>query len=200
MALRISGKNLDIGEALRERIAARVGDAAGRYADGRYTGHVTVDKEAHGFRAVYALHLASGTTLQAEAFAADAYAACDLAAERIEKRLRRNARRLKDRSAGNGQAASVEARSYVIESPVDFDDDEGDGGPPGAFEPVIIAEQTTNLKRMTVADAVMELDVTGARTLVFHHAVHGRVNVVYRRADGHVGWVDPPEAAPTGPT
>ena len=139
MALRISGKNLDIGEALRERIAARVGDAAGRYADGRYTGHVTVDKEAHGFRAVYALHLASGTTLQAEAFAADAYAACDLAAERIEKRLRRNARRLKDRSAGNGQAASVEARSYVIESPVDFDDDEGDGGPPGAFEPVIIA-------------------------------------------------------------
>lgn len=198
MALRISGKNLDIGEALRERIAARVGDAAGRYADGRYTGHVTVDKEAHGFRAVYALHLASGTTLQAEAFASDAYAACDLAAERIEKRLRRHARRLKDRSAGNGHA-TVEARSYVIESPVEADD-EVDAAPAGAFEPVIIAEQTTNLRRMTVADAVMELDVTGARTIVFHHAVHGRVNVVYRRADGHVGWVDPPEAAPTGPT
>ncbi|MGL4290528.1 MAG: ribosome hibernation-promoting factor, HPF/YfiA family [Phreatobacter sp.] len=199
MALRISGKNLDIGEALRERIATRVGDATGRYADGRYTGHVTVEKEAHGFRAVYALHLASGTTLQAEAFAADAYAACDLAAERIEKRLRRYARRLKDRAGGNHvQSATVEARSYVIESPLDGAD-EDDGGT-GEFEPVIIAEQTANLKRMTVADAVMELDVTGARTIVFHHAVHGRVNVVYRRADGHVGWVDPPAAALGGPT
>ncbi|QCI65118.1 ribosome hibernation-promoting factor, HPF/YfiA family [Phreatobacter stygius] len=199
MALRISGKNLDIGEALRERIAVRVGDATGRYADGRYTGHVTVEKEAHGFRAVYALHLASGTTLQAEAFAADAYAACDLAAERIEKRLRRYARRQKDRTASNGQAATVEARSYVIEAPVDLAD-EDDDGPTGEFEPVIIAEQTANLKRMTVADAVMELDVTGARTIVFHHAVHGRVNVVYRRADGHVGWVDPPAAEPSGPS
>jgi ribosomal subunit interface protein len=193
MALRISGKNLDIGEALRERIAARVGDAAERYADGRYTGHVTVDKEAHGFRAVYALHLASGTTLQAESFAGDAYSACDLAAERIEKRLRRYARRLKDRTGANHvQVPTVEAPSYVIEAPAERFDD-ADGAAP--FEPVIIAEQTASLRRMTVADAVMELDVTGARTVVFHHAVHGRVNVVYRRADGHVGWVDPPVAA-----
>lgn len=193
MALRISGKNLDIGEALRERIAERVGEAAGRHLDGRVTGHVTVEKEAHGFRTVAALHLPTGTTLQAEAFAADAYPACDLAAQRIEKRLRRYARRLKDKSGHHNHVPGIDARAYVIEAPVDQDDDPGEEAD-GVFEPVIIAEQTTSLRSMTVADAVMELDVTGASALVFHHAVHGRVNVVYRRPDGHVGWVDPPAA------
>lgn len=194
MALRISGKNLDLGEALRDRIAGRVGEAAGRYLDGRVTGHVTVEKEAHGFRSIAALHTPTGTTLQAEAFAADAYAACDLGVERIEKRLRRYARRLKDRSGQYGQAAAVDMPSYVIEAPAESAADDADM----AFEPVIIAEQTASLRRMTVADAVMELDVTGASAIIFHHAVHGRVNVVYRRADGHVGWVDPP-AVPNGP-
>ncbi len=194
MALRISGKNLDIGEALRERIAGRVGEAAGRYLDGRVTGHVTVEKEAHGFRSIAALHTPTGTTLQAEAFAADAYAACDLGVERIEKRLRRYARRLKDRAGNANQPIAVDMPSYVIEAPPEAADDASEG----PFEPVIIAEQTASLRRMTVADAVMELDVTGASALVFHHAVHGRVNVVYRRADGHVGWVDPP-AVPNGP-
>jgi ribosomal subunit interface protein len=195
MALRISGKNLDLGEALRERIAGRVGEAAGRYLDGRISGHVTVEKEAHGFRTVAALHLPTGTTLQAEAFAADAYAACDLGAERIEKRLRRYSRRLKDRAGHHTQPAGIDMPSYVIETPTDAAHEAGDG----AFEPVIIAEQTASLRRMTVADAVMELDVTGASALVFHHAVHGRVNVVYRRADGHVGWVDPPTKTANGP-
>jgi ribosomal subunit interface protein len=188
MALRISGKNLDIGEALRERIAGRVGDASQRYLDGRVSGHVTVEKEAHGFRTIAALHLPTGATLQAEAFAADAYVACDLGVDRIEKRLRRYARRLKDKTGHHTQQAGVETPYVVIESPKETAGDETDE----AFEPVIIAEQTTSLKRMTVADAVLELDVTGASALVFLHAVHGRVNVVYRRADGHVGWIDPP--------
>ena len=188
MALRISGKNLDIGEALRERIAGRVGDASQRYLDGRVSGHVTVEKEAHGFRTIAALHLPTGATLQAEAFAADAYVACDLGVDRIEKRLRRYARRLKDKTGHHTQQAGVETPYVVIESPKETAGDETDE----AFEPVIIAEQTTSLKRMTVADAVLELDVTGASALVFLHAVHGRVNVVYRRAVGHVGWIDPP--------
>lgn len=194
MALRISGKNLDIGEALRDRIAGRVSEAAGRYLDGRVTGHVTVEKEAHGFRSVAALHTPTGTTLQAEAFAADAYAACDLGVERIEKRLRRYSKRLKDRAGNLAMSAAVTMPSYIIEAPDEAAGDAGEGG----FEPVIIAEQTASLRRMTVADAVMELDMTGASAVVFHHAVHGRVNVVYRRADGHVGWVDPP-SPPNGP-
>jgi uncharacterized circularly permuted ATP-grasp superfamily protein len=149
---------------------------------------VTVEKEAHGFRTIAALHLPTGATLQAEAFAADAYVACDLGVDRIEKRLRRYARRLKDKTGHHTQQAGVETPYVVIESPKETAGDETDE----AFEPVIIAEQTTSLKRMTVADAVLELDVTGASALVFLHAVHGRVNVVYRRADGHVGWIDPP--------
>lgn len=197
MALRISGKNLDIGEALRERIAERVGEAAGRHLDGRVTGHVTVEKEAHGFRTVAALHLPTGATLQAEAFASDAYPACDLAAQRIEKRLRRYARRLKDKTGHHSPHPGIDARAYIIEAPADRDDEQDEVD--GAFEPVIIAEQTTNLRSMTVADAVMELDVTGASALVFHHAVHGRVNVVYRRPDGHFGWVDPPAQGQGGP-
>ena len=193
MSLRISGKNLDIGEALRSRLTERIGDAAGRYADGRINGHVTVEKEAHGFRAVSALHLATGSTLHAEGFAPDAYAACDLTADRIEKQLRRYARRLKDRAGhhNNIQVPELEAATYVIEAPEDSADDVA-----GGFQPVIIAEQTASLKRMTVADAVLDLDVTGARAIVFLHAVHGRVNVVYRRPDGHVGWVDPPAGVP----
>lgn len=191
MALRISGKNLDIGEALRERIAGRVGEAAQRYLDGRVTGHVTVEKEAHGFRTIAALHLPTGTSLQAEAFAADAYAACDLGVERIEKRLRRYARRLKDRAGHHAHPIAMDMPYVVIEAPKETHEDELEG----AFEPVIIAEQTSSMRRMTVAEAVMELDVTGAAALVFHHAVHGRVNVVYRRADGHVGWIDPPAVA-----
>lgn len=191
MALRISGKNLDIGEALRERIAGRVGDAAQRYIDGRVNGHVTVEKEAHGFRTVAALHLPAGMSLQAEAFAADPYAACDLGVERIEKRLRRYARRLKDRAGHQAAPAGVEMPYVVIETPKEAVHDEAES----AFEPVIIAEQTTSLRRMTVAEAVLELDLTGASALVFLHAVHGRVNVVYRRSDGHVGWIDPPATA-----
>lgn len=189
MALRVSGKNLDIGDALRERVTARLAEAASRHVDGRLNGHVTFETEAHGFRALAALHMTSGTTLQAEAFGADGYAAADLVVERVEKRLRRYGRRLKDKS-GAPVAAFVAAPEMVFETPRD-DVHEASG----SFEPVVVAEQTAAMRRMTVAEAVMELDLTGAPALVFQHAAHGRVNIVYRRSDGHVGWIDPPARA-----
>jgi ribosome hibernation promoting factor len=99
MPFRISGKNIDIGEALRERVNARIAEALGKYFDGGYSGHVTVGKEGFGFRTECAIHLDSGITLEAEALAADAYASADLAAIHMEKRLRRYKRRLKDRQA-----------------------------------------------------------------------------------------------------
>jgi ribosomal subunit interface protein len=99
MPFRISGKNIDIGEALRERVHARIGEALGKYFDGGYSGHVTVGKEGFGFRTECTIHLDSGITLEAEALAADAYASADLAAIHMEKRLRRYKRRLKDRQA-----------------------------------------------------------------------------------------------------
>ena len=114
----------------------------------------------------------------------------------IEKRLRRYKSRLKDRSARKAHAASValaelvaptlDAPSYVIEAPSESDDEVT------GYSPVIIAEATTSLKRLSVSEAVMELDLTGAACLVFQHGSSGRLNVIYRRSDGHIGWVDPP--------
>jgi ribosomal subunit interface protein len=187
MPFRVSGKNLDIGEALRERVSARIVEALSKYFDGGYSGHVTVEKEGFGFRTDCAIHLDSGITLHTEANAADAYASADQAAIRIEKRLRRYKRRLKDHHVTRANGASVDAPSYVIEAPSHEDDDEQT-----EFSPVIIAESTTVLKQFSVSEAVMELDMTGAPVVVFRHASHGRVNVVYRRPDGNVGWVDPP--------
>jgi putative sigma-54 modulation protein len=187
MPFRVSGKNLDIGEALRERVSARIVEALSKYFDGGYSGHVTVEKEGFGFRTECAVHLDSGMTLHTEANAADAYASADQAALRIESRLRRYKRRLKDRHAARADGAVVDAPSYVIEAPAHEDDAEVT-----EFNPVIIAESTTALKRLSVSEAVMELDMTGAPVVVFRHASDGRVNLVYRRPDGNVGWVDPP--------
>jgi ribosomal subunit interface protein len=195
MPFRVSGKNMDIGDALRERMNSRIADALSKYFHSDYSGHVTVARDGFGYRTECTIHLPSGITLEAEALAADAYASADQAAERIEKRLRRYKRRLKSRQAahenGGGAAAQqLEAASYVIAAP-DADEDEAH-----EFTPVIIAESTQALRRLPVSEAVLELDLTGAAAMVFRHAGHGRVNVVYRRSDGHIGWIDPPSFEP----
>ncbi len=196
MPFRVSGKNMDVGEALRTRINQRVADATAKYFDGGFSGHVTIGKEGFGFRTECVIHLDSGIVLEADALAADAYASADQAALRIEKRLRRYKRRLKDRQAtrSDGHAldqtrgeAAIDAPSYVIAAPEHESDEEA-----SQWNPVIIAESTTALKSLSVSDAVMELDLTGKPVVVFRHAGHGRVNLVYRRADGHIGWIDPP--------
>ena len=188
MALRISGKNLDIGEALRSQVEQRVASALAKYFDGGYSGHVTVARDGGGFRTDCVLHLASGTTLEASGSAHDAYASFDRTADRIESRLRRYKRRLKDRAPASGgrSAEAVEAPFAVIEPPTDENAEERE------YHPAVIAEATTALHRLSVSEAVLELDPTGAPALVFLHAGSGRVNVVYRRHDGAIGWVDPP--------
>jgi len=192
MSFRVSGKNIDVGEALRSRINERIAEATAKYFDGGFSGHVTVGKEGFGFRTECVIHLDSGIVLEAEAMAADAYASADQVAGRIEKRLRRYKRRLKNHqgAAPNGAPPDqriIQAPSYIIAAPAHDDDDDLTG-----FDPVIIAESTTALKRLSVSDAVMELDLTGVAVVVFRHAGHGRVNLVYRRGDGHIGWIDPP--------
>lgn len=190
MAIRVSGKNLDIGDALRAQVQARVEAALAKYADGTGSGHVTVSRDGAGFRTECVINLGSGTVLEASGNAVDAYASFDQTAIRIEKRMRRYKRRLKDR-LGGGRPLSPEAveSSYAIFQAPAEDEVEPEGG---EFHPVVIAETTTRLDRLTVGDAVVELDLTGAPAIVFRHAGHGRVNVVYRRRDGMIGWVDPP--------
>ena len=192
MPFRVSGKNIAVGEALRGRVNQRIAEVTAKYFDGGYSGHVTIGKDGFGFRTECVVHLDSGIILEAEATAGDAYSSADLAAERIEKRLRRYKSRLKDHQAArtDGPAAdrnAPAATSYVIAAPDEEADEEIT-----EFNPVIIAETTTALKRMSVSDAVMQLDMTGTAVVVFRHAGHGRVNLVYRRADGHIGWIDPP--------
>ena len=194
MTLRISGKNLDVGEALRSKAEARVVAALGKYYEGGVQGHVTVAKDGTGFKTDGVVHLSSGITLEASGVAHDAYASLDKMAERIEKRLRRYKRRLKDHSASaNGRRAVQEIPSYVIAAP-DQDIEEEETGPTG-HHPAIVAESTRSLHELTVGDAVAELDMTGAPVVVFRNAGNGRVNVVYRRRDGNIGWVDPPAAS-----
>lgn len=189
MSLRVSGKNLDIGAALRGHVEARIAAASAKYFDGDVSGHVTIGPEGSGYKTECFLRLASGITVAAEGEAHEPYASFDKTADRIDKRLRRYKQRVKDHNsvsplAGKSEPA-IEMASYVIEAQ-DSDIDET-----ATFNPLVIAESTLLLKTMSVAAAVAELDLTGAPVVVFRHATQERLNLVYRRPDGNIGWIDP---------
>jgi ribosomal subunit interface protein len=186
MALRISGRNIDLGEALRGQIDQRIRSGLAKYLDGHCEGHVTVVPDGSAYQIDCVLHLRSGITVEGTGAAHDPYAALDQAALRIEKRLRRHRDRLRDRAGRPApREALVEAPYTIIEAPEDEVIEAG-------FAPVVIAETTTSLKRLPVSEAVMELDLTGVPFVMFWHAGTGRLNVVYRRRDGAIGWIDPP--------
>ncbi len=189
MAIRVSGKNLDVGEALRSQVELRVTAALQKYAEGLGNGHIVVSRDGTAFRTECIINLGSGTTLESSATAHDAYASFDQSALRIEKRLRRYKRRIKDRLGDKSTKPDGFESAYAILSAPDEDEPEGE---PSDFHPIVIAETTKPLQRFSVSEAVIELDLTGAPVMVFRHAGNGRVNVVYRRHDGAIGWVDPP--------
>jgi ribosomal subunit interface protein len=188
MTLRVSGKNLDIGESLRAHVASRIDAAAAKYSVGRLSGHVTIEPEGSGYRADCTLHLESGITLQVEAEAQEAYASFNRAADRIEKRLRRYRRRARDHHAGatheavatgpGSDADDLEPEEDAADEPID-----GDDAP-------VIAETFSALTEMPVAAAVLELDRRRANIFLFRHPADGHPSLVYRRADGLIGWVD----------
>lgn len=191
MAIRVSGKNLDIGDSLRAQVESRLAAALAKYADGRGSGHVIVSRDGAGFRTECVVNLGSGMTLESAGLANDAYASFDQSALRIEKRMRRHKRRIKDRlgdgAAARNSADGASSAYAILEAPDDEADDED-------YHPVVIAETTRPMSRLSVSEAVIELDLTGAPVVVFRHAGNGRVNVVYRRGDGSIGWVDPPSS------
>jgi ribosomal subunit interface protein len=188
MTLRVSGKNMELGDALRTRAEGHFDTVVKKYFDGGYTGHLTLEPEGSGFNALCMVHLDSGAVLQASAYGGDAISAYEILSDTIEKRLRRYNRRLKSHRRGvngSGDEETLEAQSYVLAGPEDSDEWEEDYSPP------VIAETTSNLRQMSVEEAVMELDLTQADIVMFRHAGHGGLNVVYRRADGNIGWIDP---------
>jgi ribosomal subunit interface protein len=184
MTLRVSGKNMDVGEALRGKAEDHFDAVVGKYFDGGYDGHLTLTPDGIGFRADCVVHLDSGATLQASAQGGDPTAAYEVMALNIEKRLRRYNRKLKQHRRGvNG--GDLTAQYTVLDSGSQFDELDADYAPP------VIAESTKSLRQLSVEEAVMELDLTGSQVVMFRHAGHGGLNVVYRRTDGNIGWIDP---------
>ena len=184
MSLRISGKQIDVGAALREHVEGRVEEGVAKYFDRPFEGHVVFSKEGSGFRADCVVHLPSG--LQAQAHGqdpADIYASFDKSAEKLEKQIRRYKRRLKDHHSDKVEDAGM-AAAYVISSEDETDE-------PETLDPVIIAETQTDVWELSVGEAVMRLELTGVPALMFRNAGHGELNMIYRRPDGNIGWVDP---------
>ena len=186
MSLRISGKHMDIGDAFRTRITDRIGEAIGKYFDRGFAGHVTVVKAGSRYTADCMIRLDSGTALQATGDAQEPTAAFEAAADRLETRLRRYKRRLKSHAsgAGNGSATDI---AYTVMAPLADDDEEI----PENYAPAIVAESTMVLKTMSVASAVIELDTKDTPVFVFRNAGNDHLNIVYRRPDGNIGWIDP---------
>jgi ribosomal subunit interface protein len=188
MSLRISGKNLDVGDALRGEVETRLNEAMQKYFDGGFTARVTLEREGSGFRAECTIHLDTGIVLHAEGHAQDARLSFDQAADRIEKRLRRYKRKLKEHHLARREEP-LSAQSYVLAA----NDEETEVAPD--YAPTIIAEETTSLQTLTVGGAVMAMDFAETGVIVFRNAAHGGINVVYRRTDGHIGWIDPSRVA-----
>jgi ribosomal subunit interface protein len=190
MPLRVSGKNLDIGESLRTHMTEKVQTLIARYFDGKITGHVVITPEGSAYRTDCSLHLSSGMNLQSEGRAHEPYASFEQAADKIERRLRKYKKRLKEHASGHdgdpGGPEPREVANFVIAAPAD-DEEEGQV----EFAPVVVAEDAQPLKTLSVASAVFELDLSGAPVVVFQHATTQRVNIVYRRRDGAIGWLDP---------
>ncbi|CAM5382794.1 ribosome hibernation-promoting factor, HPF/YfiA family [Mesorhizobium sp. UC22_110] len=186
MTLRISGKHMDIGDAFRTRITDRIGEAIGKYFDRGFAGHVTVVKSGSRYTADCMIRLDSGTALQATGDAQEPTAAFEAAADRLETRLRRYKRRLKSHASGAGNGAATDI-AYTVMAPLADDDEEI----PENYAPAIVAESTLVLKTMSVASAVIELDTKDTPVFVFRNAGNDHLNIVYRRPDGNIGWIDP---------
>ncbi len=210
MTIQITGKNFDVGAALREHVHDKLHDVVSKYVTTELAGHVRFEKQRNMFKTSCSIQLGWGLLLQATGEAGDAYASCDAALERIDKRLRRYKRRLVNKhhagpSNGGRGVVPGKAVDYVITADDENDDDENTGTDLDASapemsddevaNPVIIAEIETDVHVYSVRDAVMAMDLADAQCLVFKNAGTGRINIVYRRADNHIGWIDPVEQA-----
>jgi ribosomal subunit interface protein len=196
MQVQIAGKKIAIGAALQERIALGLEDRVSKYFDRTGEAFVTVSKPGWAFYVDCSVHLPSGVTLQAHGEGDDAYAAFEASLDKIEKRVRRYKSRLRNHRAKDPLPSEL-ASERVIQSAPDADELEGgeldgvDGDDSSGDAPAIVAESDTSLRTMTVSMAVMQLELGDSPALMFRNAAHGRLNMVFRRPDGNVGWVDP---------
>ena len=188
MQLTINGKQLDVGDALRGYIEEQLPSVVGKYFENPTDGHVTMSKQGSDIRADVTVHVGKGILLQGHALAGDAYAAFDEATEHVGTRLRRYKRRLRDHHRNRDNADTLPALQYVLEAE---DENQSDDAGSEPDQPVIVAEMETVIENLTPGDAVMRMDLANLPALMFRNISHGGLNMIYRRADGNIGWVDP---------
>lgn len=197
MQITVAGKQLATSDALRSHVETGLGTITGKYFDHALEARVTFRKDAKGsngghFACDINLHAGRGLTMRGEGQGPDAMRAFDIAAEHVGKRLRRYRRRVNEHARSQAPARDGEIlREYVLPM-----EEEGDDAPEvnGAEHPAVVAEPLGELHQLTVGEATMRLDLSGGAVVVFRNSANGMINVVYRRQDGHVGWIDPASA------
>ncbi len=197
MRVQVTGRQIDVGEALRTRITEDLAKGVEKYFSRATEGVVTVGKNGVGFEADCLVHLSSGISLQAQGHGGDAHSAFDDALEKLEKRVRRYKRRLKNHHADNKSPLPAESASAYVLAPFSDDEEASEASTDARANeptPLVIAETKAAVKTMAVATAVMQLELTDAPALLFRNAAHGGLNVVYKRSDGNIGWIDPERA------
>ncbi len=187
MRYQVSGKQIDIGSALQTHVENELSAVLEKYSGRPTDAHVIFSRDAHEHVCETIVHLSTGLNVQARAHAVEIYSAFDGCAEKIDKQLRRYKRRLKDHHSERTQPVEqIAASSYILAT-----DDGAEESEPDTLQPIIIAEMEMNIPSLSVGEAVMQMELAGAPVLVFRNEGSNGVNVVYRREDGNIGWVDP---------
>lgn len=187
MRYQISGKQIDVGTALQAHVQEELGAAVNKYAERPTDATVIFSKSASEFVCETTVHLSTGLTASAKAHAHEIYAAFEACCDKMETQLRRYKRRLKDHHRDRPEPVELfGASSYILAS-----DNENEDSEPETLQPMIVAEMETNIQSLSVGEAVMQMELAGAPVLVFRNEGKGGLNVVYRRDDGNVGWIDP---------
>lgn len=194
MRYQISGKQIDIGEALQTHVKAELGEVVDKYAQRPTEVVVFFSRVAHEFTCETTLHLSTGLNAQAKGHSTEIYAAFESCREKMDKQLRRYKRRLRNHHKDRAEPVEFDGGSSYILAASNDDRDDRDDAEPETLQPIVIAEMETKIPSVTVGEAVMQLELTGHRMLVFRNEGHGGVNVVYRRDDGNIGWIDPRNA------
>lgn len=200
MKVTVSGRHIDVGQSLRQHVEAALGEAVSKFFGQAMDANVTFDKRGHEFSADIQVHVSRGLRVQGEGVADDPYVAFNTASEHIAKRLRRHKRRIRDHhTAQSRDLETLTAQQYILAHDDDPDDGQTTaiGDTTGHEEPVVVAEMKTDIASLTVGEAVMRMDLADLPAMMFRNVAHGGLNMVYRRADGNIGWVDPDGASGT---
>lgn len=187
MRYQISGKQIDIGTALQTHVKTELDEVIQKYAERPTDALVIFSKSAHEFACEATVHLSTGLTATAKAKDTEIYTAFNSCCAKMEKQLRRYKRRLKDHHKDRTQPVELfGGSSYILAS-----DDGPDQSEPETLRPIIVAEMEAKIPSLSVGEAVMQMELAGAPVLVFRNESKDGVNVVYRRDDGNIGWIDP---------